>query len=58
MTVIFVPQIFHKFLQKDKEEFQTENSPFIGIRSVSVMIRRNYIYKDAFEKLSLDNGMV
>ncbi|XP_052278265.1 ubiquitin-protein ligase E3C-like isoform X2 [Dreissena polymorpha] len=48
-------KIFHKFLQKDKEEFQTETSQFIGTRSVSVMIRRNYIYEDAFEKLSLDN---
>ncbi|KAH3832184.1 hypothetical protein DPMN_105462 [Dreissena polymorpha] len=48
-------KIFHKFLQKDKEEFETETIPFIGPRSVSVMIRRNYIYEDAFEKLSLDN---
>lgn len=49
-------QILQKFIGKDKEENQGGHQ-FLSGPSINVMIRRNYIYEDAFEKLSPDNGM-
>lgn len=31
---------------------------FLSGPAINVMIRRNYIYEDAFEKLSKDNGKI
>ncbi|XP_041360114.1 ubiquitin-protein ligase E3C-like [Gigantopelta aegis] len=48
-------QILQHLINADKEEHQGDMSNFMVGPSVSVMIRRNYIYEDAFEKLSPEN---
>ena len=40
----------------DKTDHQGELLNYNMGRNISVMIRRPYIYEDAFEKLSLENG--
>ena len=49
-------QILQKLKGKDKEEHQGDMTHFLAGASVNVMIRRNFIYEDAFEKLSPENG--
>uniref|UniRef100_UPI00358EF0D1 ubiquitin-protein ligase E3C isoform X2 n=1 Tax=Myxine glutinosa TaxID=7769 RepID=UPI00358EF0D1 len=46
-------KIFQRLIMVEKEESQGESSFFGGI---NVVIRRNYIYEDAFDKLSPENG--
>ncbi|XP_013415236.1 ubiquitin-protein ligase E3C [Lingula anatina] len=47
-------KIFSKLILQDKKENQGEPH-FFGGPHIQVLIRRNYIYEDAFEKLSPDN---
>lgn len=49
-------QIFHQLLRKEKHIHQSDGYHF-GLPGTAIQIqaRRNYIYEDAFEKLSLDN---
>ncbi len=49
----FCFQIFQKLIYADKREVQGEG-PFLD--GVNVSIRRNYIYEDAYDKLSPENG--
>lgn len=53
---VFYIQILQKLIAKDKEENQGDAHQFMSGPSINVMIRRNYIYEDAFEKLSQNNG--
>ncbi|KAG1663862.1 Ubiquitin-protein ligase E3C [Nymphon striatum] len=46
--------IFRHFVEKDKAEMQSQ-SGFMTGPMVRVRIRRNYIYEDAFDKLSYQN---
>lgn len=48
-------KILQRLIAKDKEEHQGDSHNFISGPNISVMIRRNYIYEDAFEKLSKEN---
>ncbi|XP_045160514.2 ubiquitin-protein ligase E3C-like [Mercenaria mercenaria] len=48
-------KILQKLISKDKEENQGMAHQFLSGPSINVMIRRNYIYEDAFDKLSPDN---
>ena len=48
-------QVFHNLIQKDKEEHQGDQVNFLQGNSIQVHIRRNFIYEDAFEKLSPEN---
>lgn len=49
-------QIFHQLLRKERQIHQSEGYHFnLPGTAISVQIRRNYIYEDAFEKLSFDN---
>ncbi|XP_074640383.1 ubiquitin-protein ligase E3C-like [Tubulanus polymorphus] len=48
-------KIFQKLLQNDKDQQQGDRYNFLSGNLINVMIRRNYIYEDAFEKLSPDN---
>ncbi|KAL5017056.1 hypothetical protein ScPMuIL_006645 [Solemya velum] len=48
-------KIFQKLIQKDREENQGELVHFMAGPSINVMIRRNYIYEDAFDKLKPEN---
>ncbi len=43
-------------VQQDRIENQGEMRHFMGGPMINVNIRRNYLYEDAFEKLSLQNG--
>lgn len=54
--VIF--QILQKLINKDKEENQGDVHHFLSGPNINVSIRRNYIYEDAFEKLSPENGII
>ncbi|XP_025111485.1 ubiquitin-protein ligase E3C-like isoform X2 [Pomacea canaliculata] len=48
-------KILQRLIQGEKEEHQGEMHNFMMGPTISVMIRRNYIYEDAFEKLSREN---
>lgn len=49
-------QIFHQLLRKEKQIYQTDSYHFgLPGSAIQISIRRNYIYEDAFEKLSADN---
>ena len=50
-------QVFHQLIQQDKLEHQGHAINFGVGHSISISVRRNYLYEDAFEKLSPDNGM-
>lgn len=49
-------QIFHQLLRKEKLVHQSEGYYF-GLPgfAIQIQVRRNYIYEDAFEKLSFEN---
>jgi ubiquitin-protein ligase E3 C len=51
-------QILQKLIQNDREENQGDTHHFLSGPSITVMIRRNYIYEDAFDKLSPENGLL
>lgn len=46
-------QIFQRLIYADKQEVQGDG-PFLD--GINVTIRRNYIYEDAYDKLSPENG--
>ncbi|XP_046334142.2 ubiquitin-protein ligase E3C-like [Haliotis rufescens] len=48
-------KILQRLINADKEESQGDMSNFMMGPSINVMIRRNYIYEDAFDKLSPEN---
>ncbi|KAF6020158.1 UBE3C [Bugula neritina] len=50
-------QIFHNLIEADKENFQSGFDGFgqMSQATIDINIRRDYIYEDAFEKLSTDN---
>jgi len=49
--------VFHQLIQQDKLEHQGHAVNFGVGQTISISVRRNYLYEDAFEKLSPDNGM-
>ena len=49
--------MFHQLIQQDKLEHQGHALNFGIGQTISIAVRRNYLYEDAFEKLSPDNGM-
>jgi len=44
-------------VSNDRKDFQGEFAAMLASRNVVVSIRRNYIYEDAFDKLSQENGI-
>ena len=46
-------QIFQRLIYADKRDVQGDG-PFLD--GINVTIRRNYIYEDAYDKLSPENG--
>lgn len=49
-------QIFHQLLRKDRQIHQSDGYHFgLPGMAIQVQIRRNYIYEDAFERLSVEN---
>ncbi|PSN48070.1 hypothetical protein C0J52_03451 [Blattella germanica] len=47
--------VFQSLVLKDKLEHQGEHSHFLQGPSIQVSVRRNYLYEDAFDKLSPEN---
>lgn len=47
--------IFQVIVMSDKSELQGEVSAFLHGPSIQISVRRNYLYEDAFEKLSSEN---
>ena len=49
--------VFSSLITREKMEHQDERSVnFMAGPSINIMVRRNYLYEDAFEKLSPENG--
>jgi hypothetical protein len=48
-------KMWQQWIMSDKMQQQNEAN-FLRGPAIQVMIRRNYIYEDAFDKLSPDNG--
>ncbi|CAH1243767.1 UBE3C [Branchiostoma lanceolatum] len=51
-------KLFQQLILKDKDEHQADSMFFLergNSRLIDVMIRRNYIYEDAYDKLSPEN---
>jgi hypothetical protein len=48
--------VFQSLVLKDKLEHQGEHSHFLQGPNIQVAVRRNYLYEDAFDKLSPENG--
>jgi hypothetical protein len=48
--------VFQSLVLKDKAEHQGEHSHFLQGPNIQVAVRRNYLYEDAFDKLSPENG--
>ena len=48
--------LFHNLVARDKQEYQGDRVNFLQGKSINIHIRRNFIYEDAFEKLSPENG--
>lgn len=48
--------VFQSLVLKDKMEHQGEHSHFLQGPSIQLAVRRNYLYEDAFDKLSPENG--
>ena len=48
--------LFQNLVARDKEDHQGDRVNFLQGKAIHVHIRRNFIYEDAFEKLSPDNG--
>ncbi len=49
-------QVFHNLIAKDRDENQGEMSLFLQGKAIHIHVRRNFIYEDAFDKLSPENG--
>ena len=47
--------LFQNLIQKDKQESQGDRVNFMQGPAINIVIRRDYIYEDAFEKLSPEN---
>lgn len=47
--------VFQSLIYKDKAEQQGELAHFMQGPSIQIAVRRNYLYEDAFEKLSPEN---
>ncbi|KAJ9576987.1 hypothetical protein L9F63_006424 [Diploptera punctata] len=47
--------VFQSLILKDKMEHQGEHSHFLQGPNIQVSVRRNYLYEDAFDKLSPEN---
>ena len=53
-----VIKIFNRLVQQDRMESQgSEVRHFVGGPSINIQVRRSYLYEDAFDRLSQDNGM-
>lgn len=47
--------VFQGLLLNNKLDYQNESDFMVG-SNIHITIRRNYLYEDAFEKLSVENG--
>jgi len=48
--------VFQGLLLNNKLEYQNIDAHFMVGSNIHITIRRNYLYEDAFEKLSIENG--
>lgn len=49
--------VLQGLLLNNKMEYQNTDAHFMVGSNIHITIRRNYLYEDAFEKLSIENGM-
>ena len=54
--ILFCLQILRKLLNLDQTQEQRDTRHFSIGPMINITVRRNYLYEDAFEKLSLENG--
>lgn len=43
-------------IMNDKSEIQEEAANFLSGPQIQLLVRRNYLYEDAFDNLSPENG--
>jgi hypothetical protein len=55
-TTFFLIQILQKLLHLDQIQEQRDSRHFSVGPMINITVRRNYLYEDAFEKLSPENG--
>ena len=48
--------VFTNLISRDKQEHQGDRVNFMAGPSINILVRRNYLYEDSFEKLSPENG--
>lgn len=48
--------VFHNLVARDKEDHQGDRVHFLQGKAIRIHVRRNFIYEDAFDSLSPDNG--
>lgn len=48
--------VFHNLVARDKEDHQGDRVNFLQGKAIRIHVRRNFIYEDAFDSLSPDNG--
>ena len=51
-------QIFRRLVNQDHNEHQGEMRYLTTGGTIRIVVRRNYLYEDAFEKLSPENGKI
>lgn len=49
--------VFQGLLLNNKMQYQNNDAHFMAGPNIHITIRRNYLYEDAFEKLSIENGI-
>lgn len=50
--------VFQGLLAADKLRSQGEHQGFLQGPSIQLMVRRSHLYEDAFDKLSVENGII
>jgi ubiquitin-protein ligase E3 C len=48
--------VFSSLVTKDKMEHQGDLAAFGEGQCINLQVRRNFLYEDSFDKLSVDNG--
>ena len=57
MLLLIFLQIFSRLVNQDHKEHQGEMRYLTSGGTIRITVRRNFLYEDAFEKLSPENGM-
>ncbi len=51
-------QVFQGMVSRDREEHQNDMEFFVRDKAIAIHCRRNFLYEDAYDKLSPENGNI